>query len=69
MKELGKKIATVVGFDGEIEFDHIHPDGTPRKLLDSSKLFSLGWRPSISFEKGLRQTYEDYKVNRDNYRK
>lgn len=69
MKELGKKIADIVGFDGEIVYDHIHPDGTPRKLLDSTKLFSLGWRPSISFEEGLRQTYEDYKINKDNYRK
>lgn len=69
MKELGKKIADIVGFKGEITYDHIHPDGTPRKLLDSSKLFNLGWRPSISFEEGLRQTYEDYKINKDNYRK
>ena len=69
MKELGKKIASVVGFEGEIEYDHVHPDGTPRKLLDSSKIFSMGWHPAISFEEGLRQTYEDYKVNKDNYRK
>ncbi len=69
MKELGKKIADIVGFDGEITYDHVHPDGTPRKLLDSTKLFNLGWRPSISFEKGLKQTYEDYKVNKDNYRR
>lgn len=68
MKELGKKIAQIVGFEGEIVYDHIHPDGTPRKLLDSSKLFALGWRPSISFEDGLAQTYEDYKINKDNYR-
>lgn len=69
MKELGKAIAKIVGFEGSIVYDHIHPDGTPRKLLDSSKLFSLGWRPRISFEEGLRQTYEDYKINKDNYRK
>ena len=69
MKELGEKIAGIVGFDGDITYDHIHPDGTPRKLLDSTKLFNLGWRPSISFEEGLRQTYEDYKINKDNYRK
>lgn len=69
MKELGKKIAKIVGFEGEIVYDHIHPDGTPRKLLDSSRLFSLGWKPSISFDDGLRQTYEDYKINKDNYRK
>lgn len=69
MKELGRKIAEIVGFEGEIVYDHIHPDGTPRKLLDSTKLFSLGWRPSVSFEEGLKITYEDYKLNKDNYRK
>lgn len=69
MKELGARIAKIVGFDGEIVYDHIHPDGTPRKLLDSSRLFSLGWTPSISFDDGLKQTYEDYKINKDNYRK
>jgi len=69
MKELGQKIAKIVGYEGNIVFDHIHPDGTPRKLLDSSKLFSLGWKPKISFEEGLMQTYEDYKINKDNYRK
>lgn len=68
MRELGAKIAEIVGFEGEIVYDHIHPDGTPRKLLDSSRLFHLGWKPSISFEDGLRQTYEDYKINKDNYR-
>lgn len=69
MKELGKMIAKIVGFEGEIVYDHIHPDGTPRKLLDSGKLFRLGWRPSISLEEGLRQTYQDYKINKDNYRR
>ncbi|MCH5193830.1 MAG: GDP-L-fucose synthase [Oscillospiraceae bacterium] len=69
MQELGAKVAKTVGFEGEIVYDHIHPDGTPRKLLDSSKLFSLGWKPSITLEEGLRQTYEDYKINKDNYRK
>lgn len=69
MKELGKKIAEIVGFQGTIEYDHIHPDGTPRKLLDSSRLFALGWRPSITLDEGLKETYEDYKVNGENYRK
>lgn len=68
MRELAKVIAHIVGFDGEIVYDHIHPDGTPRKLLDSSKLFSLGWRPSISLEEGLKQTYADYLINKDRYR-
>lgn len=69
MREVAALIANIVGFEGEIVYDHIHPDGTPRKLLDSSKLFSLGWRPSISLEDGLRATYEDYLKNKDNYRK
>ncbi len=68
MKELGALVAKTVGFEGEIVYDLIHPDGTPRKLLDSSKLFEMGWRPEISLEEGLRETYEDYKNNKDNYR-
>lgn len=68
MKELAKVIADVVGFKGEIVYDHIHPDGTPRKLLDSTKLFSLGWRPSISLEEGLKDTYQDYLIHKDEYR-
>lgn len=69
MKELGKKIAEIVGFEGEIVYDHVHPDGTPRKLLDSTRLFGMGWRPHISLEEGLKETYEDYKINSENYRK
>lgn len=66
--ELAERIAKVTGFTGKIVYDHVHPDGTPRKLLDSSKLFSLGWRPAVSFDEGLKETYEDYKLNKDNYR-
>ena len=68
MKELGHIISDVVGFKGRITFDHIHPDGTPRKLLDCSKLKSIGWKPKYSFIEGLKKTYEDYLVNKDNYR-
>jgi GDP-L-fucose synthase len=67
MKELGKIIAEVVGFEGSIVYDNIHPDGTPRKLLDSSRLFATGWSPSISFMDGLKDTYEDYKLHMDDY--
>lgn len=67
MKDLGKLIAKVVGFDGNIVYDHIHPDGTPRKLLDSTKLFLTGWKPRIPFEEGLKSTYEDYKLHADDY--
>lgn len=69
MKELGAKIANIVEYDGTIVYDSVHPDGTPRKLLDSNRLFELGWKPSITLEEGLRMTYEDYKVNGDHYRK
>lgn len=67
LKDLGILIADVVGFRGKIVYDHIHPDGTPRKLLDSSKLFSMGWRPQITLEEGLRTTYKDYKLHMDDY--
>ena len=67
MKDLGALIAKIVGFQGNIVFDHIHPDGTPRKLLDSSKLFSTGWHPRFSLEDGLRATYEDYKLHSIDY--
>ena len=67
MRDLGKVIADIVGFEGEIVYDHIHPDGTPRKLLDSSRLFATGWKPAITFEEGLRATYEDYKLHMNDY--
>jgi GDP-L-fucose synthase len=55
--ELASMIARVVGFDGGILFDTSKPDGTPRKLLDVSKLSSLGWRARIPLEEGIRSTY------------
>jgi GDP-L-fucose synthase len=55
--ELANLIARVVGFTGRIVTDTSKPDGTPRKLLDSCKLASLGWRPRISLEEGLANTY------------
>ena len=47
----------VVGFEGGIEFDRTKPDGTPRKLLDVTKLTGLGWKPRISLADGIRSTY------------
>lgn len=61
IKELAKNIAKIVEFDGEILWDTTKPDGTPRKLLDSSKFLSLGWKPKINFEEGLKITYNWYK--------
>lgn len=69
ISELANVLKKVVGFNGDIVYDTTMPDGTPRKLLDSSKLFSMGWKPSISLEDGLKQTYEDYKLHMNDYRK
>ena len=56
-------IKKYIGYEGEIFFDHSKPDGNPRKLLDSSKLFSLGWKPKYSLDKGIEITYRWYKDN------
>lgn len=56
--ELANTMAKVVGFEGDIEFDTSKPDGTPRKLLDVSRLGSLGWEYSTELEQGLRITYD-----------
>jgi GDP-L-fucose synthase len=55
--DLAKLIAKVVGFSGQIVMDRSKPDGTPRKLLETSRLSALGWRPAIGLETGLAQTY------------
>lgn len=55
--EVAQAIQSIVGFDGELTFDNSKPDGTPRKLLDVSRLFATGWRPRISLDEGLRSTY------------
>ncbi len=56
--ELAQLVKEIVGYKGEIVFDTTKPDGTPRKLLDVSKIFNLGWRPRIRLEDGIRSTYE-----------
>ena len=60
--ELAQKVCAVLGFHGEILFDTTKPDGTPRKLMDSSKLFSYGWRPKVSLEEGIRIAYGEYRA-------
>ena len=57
IKQLALEIAKAVGFEGQLEFDASKPDGTPRKLLDCSKLQEMGWSPSISLGDGIRDTY------------
>ena len=58
IRELAELVCHIVGFDAKIEFDTTKPDGTPRKLLDVSRIHSLGWRASTSIQEGIRQTYE-----------
>jgi GDP-L-fucose synthase len=60
IRDLAALVASVVGYEGRIEWDATKPDGTPRKLLDTSRLNALGWTPRITLEDGVRQTYEWY---------
>jgi GDP-L-fucose synthase len=60
IKELAELIKKVVGYEGEIEHDLTKPDGTPRKLMDVSKLHAMGWMHKIGLEEGLRQVYAEY---------
>lgn len=60
IRELSQLVVKAVGFEGEIEFDASKPDGTPRKLIDVSKLHSLGWTHSVEIEDGVRKLFEWY---------
>ena len=60
IEQLADVIARVVGYDGPVEWDHSKPDGTPKKLMDSSLIRSRGWSPKITLEDGIRSTYEWY---------
>jgi GDP-L-fucose synthase len=60
IRELATIVAEIVGYTGDLEFDTSKPDGTPRKLLDVSRLHELGWRAEIPFREGLAQTYAWY---------
>jgi len=66
IRELAETIQRVVGYEGEITWDATKPDGTPRKLLDSSRLFALGWRPQLDLESGIRLAYSDFLKRQDN---
>ena len=61
IKELAEAIAVEVGYTGALEFDTSKPDGTPRKLLDTTKINNIGWEPSISLQEGIRMTIEEVK--------
>jgi len=67
IKELAELIKKIIGYSGHIEFDLTKPDGTPRKIMDSSKLNSLGWKARISLEQGIISTYDGF-IKQDSYR-
>lgn len=60
IKQLAELVKKITGFQGEIVWDTTKPDGTPRKLMDSSKLFALGWKPQMDLENGIRSAYADF---------
>ncbi len=63
--DLATMVARATGFAGAVDYDHSRPDGTPRKLLDTSRLNALGWRASIPLEEGIAQTVRWYRQHRD----
>ncbi len=66
--ELATKVAEITGFQGEVVHDTSKPDGSPRKLLDVTRIKALGWRPKIALREGLQATYEWYLENQENLR-
>ena len=60
IRELAERVARVVGFEGKLVWDATKPDGTPRKLMDSSRLAALGWTARIGLDEGLHRTYADF---------
>ncbi len=58
--DLALLIKKVVGYEGELNYDSSKPNGTPRKLMDSSRLFCLGWKPTVSLEQGIAMAYRDF---------
>jgi GDP-L-fucose synthase len=67
--ELVDVIKKVVGYEGKIEYDTTKPDGTPRKLLDVTRLHELGWKHKISLEEGIEKTYKWYLKNKEKFKK
>jgi GDP-L-fucose synthase len=63
IRELAELICDVVGFNGELAWDTTKPDGTPRKLLDVTRIRALGWQPEIALREGIARTYEWFLAN------
>ncbi|MBF0189056.1 MAG: GDP-L-fucose synthase [Magnetococcales bacterium] len=68
IRELAETVQKVVGFSGELRFDTSRPDGTMRKLLNSSRLHALGWKAKISLQEGVRTTYQWFLENQESFR-
>lgn len=68
IRELAETISDVVGYEGELVFDSTKPDGTPRKLLDNSRIEALGWAPEVSLREGLSRAYEWFVEHEDSFR-
>src|SRR5881398_4074567 len=64
IRQLAELVCEVVGFDGELVWDKTKPDGTPRKLLDVTRIRKVGWQPAVPLRKGIAQTYEWFLANR-----
>ena len=60
IKELAETVSRIIGFEGKVVWDTSKPDGTSRKLMDSSRLFALGWRPRVNLEEGIQLAYKDF---------
>ena len=63
IKELAQLVAETVGFTGDVKWDTTKPNGTPRKLMDSSRLFGLGWKVKLALKVGIKTAYDDYLLN------
>lgn len=68
IKELAETIQKIVGHNGEIEWDATKPDGTPRKLMDISKMHDLGWKHQVELEEGITRTYDWFLQNQENFK-
>ena len=68
VSEVAQTIKKVVGYEGKLQFDDSYPDGTPKKLMDSSHILAMGWKPNIDLEDGIRHTYEWYLQQDSNLR-
>jgi GDP-L-fucose synthase len=69
IKDLAQVVGEVVGYQGEIDFDPTKPDGTAKKLMDSGRLNSLGWKAQVNLKDGLSLAYQDYLANSEALRK